>query len=97
MARTPKVPGEVTEAVESTDPVEAAQAEETVTVSKSTLEALMSRIDALESRKASKSVVQETKLPDQDDIDPKSIKTPVLSKQGWVVPENYGENPAAKK
>lgn len=28
-----------------------------------------------------------SKLPDQDDIDPKSITKAVLSKQGWVVPE----------
>jgi hypothetical protein len=36
----------------------------------------------------------EPDLPDQSDIDPKKITRPTLSKQGYVVPENYGE-PAA--
>lgn len=32
-------------------------------------------------------------LPDQTEVDPKKIKTPVLSKQGYVVPHAYGRAP----
>lgn len=30
-------------------------------------------------------------LPDQRDVDPAKIKSPTLSRQGYVVPLNYGE------
>lgn len=33
----------------------------------------------------------EPELPDQADIDPKGITRPTLTKQGYVVPESYGE------
>ena len=35
-------------------------------------------------------------LPDQSEIDSSKIKSSVLSKQGWVVPDSLGANPAAK-
>lgn len=95
MSRTPRVPGEVVAA-----PVaeQAPQAEETVTVSKASLDALMARLDRLESAKSSPSVrvAQDADLPSQDSVDPDKIKTPVLTKQGWVVPTAFGANPAAK-
>ncbi len=32
-------------------------------------------------------------LPDIDSLDTAKIKTPVLTKQGWFVPETFGANP----
>ena len=32
-------------------------------------------------------------LPDIDSLDKATIKTPVLTKQGWYVPETFGANP----
>lgn len=37
-------------------------------------------------------VVEE--LPDIASLDKDAIKTPVLTKQGWYVPETFGTNPA---
>jgi hypothetical protein len=34
-------------------------------------------------------------LPDIDSLDKAKIKTPVLTKQGWYVPETFGANPNA--
>ena len=41
----------------------------------------------------------DAELPDQRDVDPAKIKSPTLSRQGYVVPLNYGEpaNPAIKR
>jgi len=36
-------------------------------------------------------------LPDQSSVNPDTIKSPVLTKQGWVVPTDFGANPAAKR
>lgn len=73
-------------------------AEETVTVSKASLDALMARVAALESVKApaSRQAKQTSELPDSSSVDPDKIKTSVLTKQGWVVPTGYGSNPSAK-
>jgi hypothetical protein len=89
-----QTPGEITQQ----DPVETEPAaEETVTVSKSELAALMARVNALESRPAASRAVKEENLPDQDSIDVSKLKRPVLTKQGWLVPEKYGSNPNAPK
>lgn len=72
---------------------------ETVVVPKAQLEALLARVSALESDKqnvAAKVANPDADLPDQDKIDPDTLKSPVLSKQGWVLPTNYGANPAQK-
>jgi hypothetical protein len=34
-------------------------------------------------------------LPEIDSLDKAKIKTPVLTKQGWYVPETFGANPNA--
>ena len=83
-------------------PVEAvteAAAEETVTVSKSSLDALIARVNALESKAKSPvtSMAVDVELPDQTEIDQATITKPVLTKQGWVVPEKFGSNPNAPK
>ena len=94
MSRTPRVPGEVVAA-----PVveQAPQAEETVTVSKAQLDALMSRLERLESQPSPASrQAQSIDLPDESEVNPDQIKSPVLTKQGWVVPTAFGANPAAK-
>lgn len=101
----PKVPGEpVAETVQQpagepvAETVAAAAPEETVTVSKASLDALMARVAALESQPAkARKPAAEAKLPDQDSVDPAKITAPVLSKQGWVVPEKFGANPNAQK
>lgn len=36
-------------------------------------------------------------LPDIDSLDKSTITSPVLTKQGWFVPQTYGANPAAPK
>jgi hypothetical protein len=36
-------------------------------------------------------------LPDQSSVDPNAIKSPVLTRQGWVVPTEFGTSPAAKR
>lgn len=100
----PQVPGET--AAKSVDASAQTQADanpeaggETVAVPKAQLEALLSRVSALEKQQQSpvgKRANPEADLPHQDDIDPSKLKSPVLSKQGWVLPVNYGTNPAAK-
>lgn len=98
---TPQVPGEFVangEVLDESTPVVDPANDEQVTVSKSTLDALMARVNALESQpKAKRGAVKSAALPDQDDINPAKIKSPVLTSQGWVVPEQYGANPAAPK
>ena len=92
----PQTPGEVAQ-----DPVETEPAvEETVTVSKSELAALIASevSKAIAQRPAAQSrAEQQANLPDQDSIDQTKISRPVLSKQGWVVPLKYGSNPNAPK
>lgn len=111
MARNaaPKVPGEpVAETVQQpagepvAETVAAAAPEETVTVSKASLEALRARVQALESNASAASAVKRVanpgaSLPDQDTINPDEIASPVLTKQGWVVPTKFGANPNAQK
>lgn len=103
---TPQTPGEAPRSNEAeTDVTESALVEqgetatdEKVVVSKADLSALMSRLAALESRPAAvvANRVQEVELPDQESIKPEDIKQPVLTKQGWVLPVNFGANPASK-
>ena len=120
MSRTaaPKVPGQSAqpEAVEETTaPVvvveQAAETgsanaqPETVTVEKSTLEALMAQVATLSAKvsgmesakQAGRPAAAKVELPHADSIDPTQIKSPVLTKQGWVVPEKFGANPNAPK
>lgn len=92
------------DAAASNEPVPEVQAEqpaaeETVVVSKASLDALMARLDRLESAKSSpisRAANPDAELPHQDEVNPDQIKSPVLTKQGWVVPTNFGANPAAK-
>lgn len=99
---TPQVPGQpVTDTVDQLENDLAGEGavgpEETVVVSKADLAALMHRVAALESKPAvATRAVQETNLPEQDKVNPDNIKTPVLTKQGWVVPTTFGANPAQK-
>lgn len=109
---TPKVPGEVaaesTETVES-QAAEGAQVEsvsgDTVTVEKAQLDALLAQVAELsnkvrgmETTKAgSKFVVPTKDLPDAGTLDANELKSPVLTKQGWLVPEKFGSNPNAPK
>jgi hypothetical protein len=89
----PQVPGE------TSTPVVEAQADETVAVPKAQLEALMSRVAALESNPApvARRANPDASLPDQGEIDAEALKSPVLTKQGWVVPAGFGANPNGQK
>lgn len=76
-----------------------AAAGDTVTVSKTELAALMNRLSALEKAQAKPTATRanpEADLPDQDSVDLATLKSPVLTKQGWLVPEQYGAHPNAK-
>lgn len=101
MAKTtaPQVPGETAET--STDQAQGATgSEENVTIPKSQLEEIMARLNQLESsnsKPAARIANPEANLPDQDTIDAETIKGPVLTKQGWIVPKGYGEVTPAKK
>lgn len=81
---------------------------EEVTVPKSQLNELMAQIAALSSEvktlkaaPAASAVAHranpEADLPHQDEIDVTTLKSPVLTKQGWLVPETFGANPNANK
>lgn len=105
--QSPQVPG-APESAETTAPVaqdvgqDAAAEAETVTVSKASLEALLARVQAMESNASAASAVKRVanpgaSLPDQDTINPDEIASPVLTKQGWVVPTKFGANPNAQK
>ena len=54
---------------------------------------------ALDARAKASAPLKEADLPDQTEIDPAKIKRPTLSKQGYVVPANYGEpaDPSIKR
>ena len=99
---TPQMPGSVSADPKVDDvaaePEDQAGDNEMVSVSKSQLNALMSRLDALESRpSAVRRENTEASLPDSSEIDLAALKSPVLTKQGWVVPEKFGSNPNAPK
>lgn len=78
---------------------------ETVAVEKVQLDALLAQVAALSNKvrsmeaakTGSKFVVPVAELPDASTIDPNSLKTPVLTKQGWLVPETFGSHPNAPK
>lgn len=102
----PQVPGAPV-ADPATDPAAADQPTanleadgETVAVPKAQLEALLARVSALETAQKQNPVAKranpEADLPDQDTIDASALKSPVLSKQGWILPTGFGSNPAAK-
>lgn len=92
-----KTPGEVQAPVE--------EVKESVSVDRSLLEALQAQIASLSSEvrtlrnnaPQSRQVDPVAELPSADGIDVTKLKTPVLTKQGWLVPENYGANPNAPK
>lgn len=96
-----KVPGETSspEEVGADSAQQVSTAVDKVTVSKASLDALLARVAALESqpRSAAKKPNQSANLPDAESIDIATLKNPVLTKQGWLVPENYGSNPNAPK
>lgn len=108
MARTaPQVPGESPADIVDQPVVEAAPAvepaapqvadEETVAVPKALLAAMQSRLDALESgSKITRRGEVGEQLPTAESIDQSKLKSPVLTKDGWVVPDTFGSNPAQK-
>ncbi len=92
----PKVPGE-TPAPEAT--TTETNVEETVAVPKAQLDALLARVAALEANPTpvARRANPNASLPDQDDVDLSTLKSPVLTKQGWLVPTGFGANPNGQK
>jgi hypothetical protein len=98
----PKTPGEVTQAP-AEDLLQSAP--ESVSVDRSLLESMQAQIAKLSSEVKtlrtspgqSRPVDPVADLPNADGIDVAKLKTPVLTKQGWLVPESYGANPNAPK
>lgn len=72
-----------------------------VTITAEQLEAVVARSvnSALAARAAAAAPLKEADLPDQSELDPKTLKAMTLSKQGWVVPLSYGEpaDPSIKR
>lgn len=96
MPRPVRVPGEEVAPDEVSEPVD-----EQVTVSKATLETLLSEVASLKAKvnatPAKKQAPSTAPLPDQESVNPDKIKTAVLTKQGYVVPTGYGSFPGEKK
>ena len=67
----------------------------TVTMTKDELQAMLNQAAAQGAaavhRAAAPKASPEADLPDQSEIDPAKIKSPTLSRQGYVVPLNYGD------
>lgn len=99
----PQVPGETpTPAAEDQAPEASAtetNVEETVAVPKTQLDALLARVAALEANPTpvARRANPDASLPDQDDVDLSTLKSPVLTKQGWLVPTGFGANPNGQK
>jgi len=98
----PQVPGETpTPAAEDQAPSATTEtpADETVAVPKAQLDALLARVAALEANPApvARRANPDASLPDQDDVDLSTLKSPVLTKQGWLVPTGFGANPNGQK
>lgn len=99
----PKVPGETPTPAAEDQATEATTtetpADETVAVPKAQLDALMARVAALEANPAPvvRRANPEASLPDQDSINLDALKSPVLTKQGWLVPTGFGANPNGQK
>lgn len=99
----PKVPGETpTPAAEDQAPEASTtetNVEETVAVPKAQLDALLARVAALEANPTpvARRANPNASLPDQDDVDLSTLKSPVLTKQGWLVPTGFGANPNGQK
>lgn len=77
---------------------------DTVAVPKAQLDALLAKMADLEAKVAAAPAAaarppktESDALPDQSSVNPDAIKSPVLTKQGWVVPTDFGANPAAKR
>lgn len=77
---------------------------DTVAVPKAQLDALLAKMADLEAKVAAAPAAaarppktEGENLPDQSSVNPDTIKSPVLTKQGWVVPTDFGANPAAKR
>lgn len=78
------------------------EAAETVTMTKAELQAMLNSAVAqgiAAARAPTRKASPEANLPDQSEIDRAKITRPTLSKQGWVLPHNYGEpaDPSIKR
>lgn len=90
----PQVPGEAVDETAPEGDQNAGLSEvETVAVPKAQLDALMARIAALEGGQTVRRANPDADLPDQSEVDSATIKAPVMTKQGWIVPDKFGYNP----
>lgn len=105
---TPQVPGEPP-TPPAADPAPGAPAaspvaaDGTVSIARDDLDALHAELAALRAAKAAPVTAPKRQadpsesLPDQSSVDADTIKAPVLTRQGWVVPTEFGTPPAAKR
>lgn len=101
----PQMPGGASEGTqadtqaidEPNAPVE--QAGDVVTMPRAEFEALSRRLAAVEAQQTRKmpNAAREAELPNADNIDQSTLKSPVLTKTGWLVPEKFGSHPNAPK
>jgi hypothetical protein len=61
-----------------------------LTISAADLDALIAKRVAEAMAPKMASTTRDADLPNEGDIDTKTIKSPVLSKTGWVLPDGYG-------
>jgi hypothetical protein len=99
-SKSVKTPGDVTEDTgQDGAGAGASDPEQLLTISNAQLQAAIAQgvAQALAAQRVAQSVPGNpaAELPDQKDIDPNTITTMTLSKQGYVVPSNYGVPAAA--
>ena len=94
--RNPQMPGAAT-AQEVDTSADTQTSDETVAVPRAQLDALLARIAVLEEKPAAKRANPDAQLSDQDSIDLTTLKVPVLTKQGWLVPQDFGSHKNAPK
>lgn len=81
----PQVPGE-----QQTDEPD------TVTVPAGEFAQMQARLAAIEAGGPRRQANSAAGLPDADSVDVSTLQRPVLTKTGWLVPPNFGRNPAQK-
>jgi len=95
----PQIPGES----QTPDVDQSPQSlDDKITVSASVLADLQAQIARLSQQvqtagKPQRKPNDENMLPNAGDIDVSTLKSPVLTKTGWLVPEKYGSHPNALK
>ena len=97
-----QIPGQPkTDGGKDTPPVDPVKPAEQVTVSAEMLAQMQARIEELsrqiQDAQPRKRFNPEDSLPNAEDIDQSTLKAPVLTRSGWLVPVTFGANASAPK